>query len=114
MASETVSLGHAPSVSTLLRYHFSGIAGAGVSPLARLMRARGHPVQGSDRALDQGMAGETAALLRREGIVLLPQDGSAVTRDLDRFVYSTAVEAQTPEITAARALGIPLVSRPAM
>ncbi|HWN14247.1 MAG TPA: Mur ligase domain-containing protein, partial [Candidatus Dormibacteraeota bacterium] len=38
----------------VVRYHFSGIAGAGVNPLARLMRARGHQVQGSDRSFDQG------------------------------------------------------------
>ena len=104
----------APLTAVAIRYHFSGIAGAGVSPLARLMRARGHPVQGSDRALDQGLATETAELLRREGIAVLPHDGSAVTSGLDRFVYSTAVEAETPEMAAARALGIPLVPRPAM
>ena len=40
---------------TTLNYHFSGVAGAGMNPLARLMRARGHRVQGSDRALDQGL-----------------------------------------------------------
>ena len=97
-----------------LRYHFSGIAGAGVNPLARLMRARGHYVQGSDRALDQGQAGETAALLRGEGIALVPHDGSAILPGIDRCVHSTAVEARTPELTAARALGIPLIARPAM
>ena len=53
---------------TTLNYHFSGVAGAGMNPLARLMRARGHRVQGSDRALDQGLMLETAALLRGEGI----------------------------------------------
>jgi len=113
MPFEAPLLAAAPA-STAVRYHFSGIAGAGVSPLARLMRARGHPVQGSDRALDQGLAVETAELLRREGIAVLPHDGSAITPGLDQFVYSTAVEAQTPEMAAARALGIPLVSRPAM
>jgi hypothetical protein len=44
-----------------LRYHFSGIAGAGMNPLAQLMRSRGHQVQGSDRALDQGKSPELAA-----------------------------------------------------
>src|SRR5262249_22283961 len=97
-----------------LRYHFSGIAGAGVNPLARLMRARGHHVQGSDRALDQGHAPETAALLRAESIAIVPHDGSALSPAIDRCVYSTAVEASTPELTAARGLGIPLVARPAM
>jgi UDP-N-acetylmuramate--alanine ligase len=96
------------------RYHFSGVAGAGMNPLAQLMRSRGHRVQGSDRAFDQGRSAEVAARLRRAGVVLRPQDGTAVTRDLDRFVYSTAVEADTPEMRAARALGLELVPRPAL
>nr|MBA3685443.1 UDP-N-acetylmuramate--alanine ligase [Planctomycetota bacterium] len=93
-------------------YHFSGIAGAGMNPLAQLMRAWGHDVQGSDRALDQGKQPELAARLRGLGIALLPQDGQAVRPGLDRFVYSTAVEEDTPEMHAARALGIELVARP--
>jgi UDP-N-acetylmuramate--alanine ligase len=97
-----------------LRYHFSGIAGAGMNPLARLMRARGHDVQGSDRALDRGEMAETAALLGRAGIRLVPHDGSAVTAAIDRFVHSTAVEAGTPELTAARAHGLAMVARPAL
>jgi len=96
------------------RYHFSGVAGAGMNPLAQLMRARGHRVQGSDRAFDQGRSAEVEARLRRAGVVLRPQDGTAVTHDIDRFVYSTAVEADTPEMRAARALGLELVPRPAL
>ena len=97
-----------------MRYHFSGIAGVGMNPLARLMRARGHAVQGSDRSFDQGKNAEVAAGLAALGIVVRPQDGSAVTADLDRFVYSTAVEAETPEVRAARALGLERVPRPAL
>jgi UDP-N-acetylmuramate--alanine ligase len=103
-----------PDGRVALRYHFSGVAGAGMNPLARLMRARGHRVQGSDRALDQGLMLETAALLRGEGIALVPQDGAAIGAGLDRFVYSTAVEAETPEWRAARALEIPMLPRPAL
>jgi UDP-N-acetylmuramate-alanine ligase len=101
-------------VTRALRYHFSGIAGVGMNPLAQLMRARGHEVQGSDRSLDQGKNQDLAARLRSLGIVLHPQDGKAVTPGLDRFVYSTAVEDDTPEVRAARALGIELVARPAL
>jgi UDP-N-acetylmuramate--alanine ligase len=96
------------------RYHFSGIAGAGMNPLAQLMRFRGHDVQGSDRSLDQGKNQEVAARLTRVGIRLVPQDGSAITPDIDRFVYSTAVEADTPEMRAAASLGIERVARPAL
>lgn len=97
-----------------MRYHFSGIAGAGMNPLAQLMRARGHDVQGSDRSFDQGKNREVAARLGALGIVIRPQDGSAITADLDRFVYSTAVEAETPEVRAARVHGIERVPRPAL
>lgn len=97
-----------------LSYHFSGVAGAGMNPLARLMRARGHRVQGSDRALDQGLMTETAALLREAGVALVPHDGSALHAGVDRFVYSTAVESETPEARRARALGLPMVPRPAL
>ena len=89
----------------MLRYHFSGVAGAGMNPLARLLRAHGHLVQGSDRSFDQGKNADLAAGLRALGIEVKPQDGSAVTAAVDRFVYSTAVEADTPEMRAARDLG---------
>lgn len=98
----------------MVRYHFSGIGGAGMNPLARLMRARGHDVQGSDRAFDLGKSADLAVQLRALGIRLLPQDGSAITPSLDRFVYSTAVEADTPEVKAARALGMEMIARPAL
>lgn len=97
---------------TAQRYHFSGIAGAGMGPLACLMRARGHQVQGSDRAFDQGKKQEIAAQLRQLGIELAPQDGNAVTAAINRFVYSAAVEADTPELRAARALGLECLPRP--
>src|SRR5438132_1224906 len=87
------------------RYHFSGVGGAGMSPLARLMRARGHAVQGSDRAFDTGRNREAADALRAAGVELVPHDGSGITAAVDRFVFSTAVEAETPEMRAARALG---------
>src|SRR2546429_4311582 len=95
-----------------MRYPFSGVAGAGMNPLASLVRARGHDVQGSDRSFDKGKTQETAARLRLLGIQLAPHDGTAVTRAIDRFVYSAAVEADTPEMRAAGALGLDCVSRP--
>src|SRR5213593_508190 len=99
---------------SMMRYHFSGIAGAGMAPLACLMRSRGHDVQGSDRALDQGKSRDIAARLRAAGITVLPHDGSAITRVIGRFVHSTAVEASTPEMQAATALGLARISRPAL
>ena len=94
------------------RYHFSGVAGAGMNPLACLMRARGHAVQGSDRSFDQGKSREIAERLRGSGIELVPHDGTAITRAIDRVVYSAAVETDTPEMRAARTLRLDCVSRP--
>src|SRR5919106_2971990 len=85
-----------------------------MNPLARLMCAWGREVQGSDRAFDQGKQRDLAATLTALGIRVLPQDGRAITAGLHRFVYSTAVEAETPEVRAARALGIERVPRPAL
>src|SRR5213592_3102930 len=96
------------------RYHFSGVGGAGMSPLARLMRARGHAVQGSDRAFDAGKNREAADTLRAAGVELVTHDGSGITGVIDHFVFSTAVEAETPEMRAARARGLAMLARPAL
>jgi UDP-N-acetylmuramate--alanine ligase len=95
-------------------YHFSGIAGQGMNPLAKLMRTWGHEIQGSDRSFDQGKNSDAAAALRAMGISIVPQDGSGVRAGIDRFFFSTAVEQDTPEIKRARDLKIEMVPRPAL
>lgn len=99
---------------TAMRYHFSGVAGQGMNPLARLMAAWGHAVQGSDRSFDRGENPGIRAQLAEAGVRLLPQDGTALHAGLDRFVYSAAVEPDTPEAHAARRLGIASLPRPAL
>src|SRR5437016_4117488 len=109
------SAGASGTMTTMrTRYHFSGVGGAGMSPLARLMRARGHAVQGSDRAFDAGKNREAADTLRAAGVELVPHDGSGITGVIDHFVFSTAVEAETPEMRAARARGLAMLARPAL
>ena len=110
----TRSMAKSTRRSSQLRYHFSGVAGAGMSPLAALMRLRGHVVQGSDRSLDQGKNAEVAASLRALGVEIHPHDGTAVTAAVERFVHSTAVETSTPEMRAAETLGLARQSRPAL
>lgn len=85
-----------------------------MNPLARLVRAWGHEVQGSDRSFDLGKNQDVAARLGELGIVLAAQDGAAIHAGLERFVYSTAVEADTPEVRAAKALGLDMIARPAL
>ncbi len=94
------------------RLFFSGIGGAGTAPLAQLMRSWGHEVSGSDRAFDHGKQPALRARLDALGIAVVPQDGAGVVPGIERLIYSTAVESTTPELVAARALGIRLQTRP--
>src|SRR2546428_487269 len=58
--------------------------------------------------------GVGADRLRAAGVELVPQAGRWITAVVDRFVFSTAVEADTPEMRAARARGLAMVARPAL
>lgn len=84
-------------------YFLVGVGGSGMAPLARLLRAGGHRVAGSDRALDQGQIRERFERLRQRGIDLWPQDGSG-PRPGDRLVLSTAIEEDNPDLVRARQL----------
>jgi len=59
-----------------------------MSPLARLMVTRGYEVLGSDRGYDMGRNKPLFDLLQREGITLVPQDGSGVDNSIDTFVVT--------------------------
>lgn len=92
-------------------YFFCGIGGSGMLPLALIVRGLGHPVAGSDRALDQGLLAEKFAFLRSRGIALFPQDGSGVSGADTVFVTSTAVEDTIPDVAAARRAGATMTTR---
>ncbi len=92
-------------------YFFCGIGGSGMLPLALIVKAHGHAVAGSDRALDQGRLAEKFDYLRRAGIALFPQDGSGVTAPETIVVTSAAVEGTIPDVQAARRVGATLMLR---
>ena len=97
-----------------MRYHFSGIAGAGMNPLAQLMRARGHPSRAPTAPSTRARTATWPPGSPRSASWSSRRTAPRSTADLDRFVYSTAVEAETPEVRAARAHGIERVPRPAL
>jgi UDP-N-acetylmuramate--alanine ligase len=92
-------------------YFFCGVGGSGMLPLALIVKARGHEVAGSDRALDQGRTGEKFAYLRREGVALFAQDGSGMRRAEQVLVVSAAVEDSVPDVVAAKRLGARIMTR---
>jgi UDP-N-acetylmuramate--alanine ligase len=93
-------------------YFFCGIGGSGMLPLALIVKARGHAVEGSDRSLDQGRTAQKFEFLRSQGIALYAQDGSGVTRKDQILVASGAVEDTVPDVVAAKKVGAKMIFRP--
>ncbi len=87
--------------------HVSGVGGVGMNAIAQLLAADGCRVTGSDRFLDQGTRLPVFDALEALGVVLVPQDGRALTPETAALVLSTAVEADNPERLRARELDIP-------
>ncbi len=95
-----------------LKIFFSGIGGSGVSAIASFMAEKGHIVVGSDRSFDSNPAHPVCQLLKAKNIAIVPQDGSGIDSSFDFAVFSTAVEADRPEVIKAKLLGIPIETRP--
>ncbi|PCI97819.1 MAG: UDP-N-acetylmuramate--alanine ligase [Alphaproteobacteria bacterium] len=92
-------------------YCFCGVGGSGMMPLAVLLQKSGHRIVGSDRSYDQGKTPEKFKALQESGIDILSQDGTAVTDDIDVLVVSSAIEDAIPDVTRAKALNIPILTR---
>jgi len=92
-------------------FHFCGVGGSGMLPLAAIVRATGGVVSGSDRALDAGRLASKFDYLRSLGIRLFAQDGSGV-RPGTTLVTSAAVEPSIPDVVRANQLGLAHLTRP--
>ena len=93
------------------RFHYAGLAGAGMSALAQFQVMTGGTASGSDRAFDGGERQDLRAQLESLGITAMPQDGSGLGSDCAALVVSTAVEQHVPDYAAAQAKGLPIVHR---
>jgi UDP-N-acetylmuramate--alanine ligase len=97
-----------PALADLGRLHIMGIAGAGMSGLARILVARGVPVSGCE-ARDSN----TVAALRAVGATVHIGHSATHLDDADTFVYTTAINPKHPEFVAARDSGMPVLRRAA-
>lgn len=95
-----------PSFGLPDRAHFIGIGGIGVSAIARLFRANGVVISGSDVHLPP------ANELPEGGTWASGQDAANVPTDAKLVVFSPAVPETNPERVRARELGIPEWSYP--
>ncbi|MGE5327778.1 MAG: UDP-N-acetylmuramate--L-alanine ligase [Thiobacillus sp.] len=98
-----------------MNIYFSGIGGVGIGPLAEIALDAGHTVLGSDPA-DSLMT----AQLKSKGVEICKnQDGNFLLEQhnklkIDRFVYTSALPADHPELVMAKNLGIHSAKRDEM
>ncbi len=89
-----------------MRVQLIGVAGSGMSGLALLLMGMGHRVGGSDRVT-------TAETERMQGLGLMfssPHSAESVA-GVDLVVYSSAIGADNPALSAAREAGIQTIRR---
>jgi len=89
--------------------HFVGIGGAGMSGIAEVMLNLGYTVSGSDLA-DGAVTRRLAGLGAR---IHIGHDAGNIA-GANCLVTSTAVQADNPEVVAARAAHVPIVARAMM
>ena len=86
--------------------HFIAIGGAGMSPLAEILLARGFSVQGSDirrSSITDGLA--------IRGATVTIGHCAASLGEAKVVAYSTAIRDDNPELVAARERGLRLLHR---
>lgn len=87
-------------------YHFVGIGGTGLSPIARVLLERGHRVSGSDLVLSP-MARE----LQKMGVVIKLGHDPANIEGAHILIRSSAIPDSNTEVLAAHQKGIPVMKR---
>jgi len=97
-----------PDPEQLGRLHLMGIAGSGMSALARLLLARGYPVSGCE-----SRESDTAAELRSLGAEIRIGHSPDHLTGSDTVVYTTAIQPDNPELVAARQAGLLVLRRAA-
>lgn len=99
--------GAAPAdLSRPRRIHLVAVGGAGMSAIATVLAQAGHRVSGTDAVHSPNLAA-----LERSGVPVAVGHDAAAVADAEIVVVSTAVPADNPEVRAARAAGVPVLSR---
>lgn len=97
-----------PPLASLGRVHIMGIAGSGMSALARILLERGVPVSGCEARDSITLAG-----LRALGAQISIGHSTEHVDACDSFVYTTAINPKHEEFAYARASGKPVLRRAA-
>jgi UDP-N-acetylmuramate--alanine ligase len=89
--------------------HFVGIGGAGVSGLAEILHSLGYVVQGSDVSYSQNVG-----RLEKLGITVFIGHDAQNINGANVVVYSSAIKVENPELSRAKELKIPCLTRAEM
>lgn len=90
-----------------LHFHFTGIGGSGMSGIAEILLRLGFKVSGTDLKLN-------ASCTRLQKLGAIIQQGHAAEHlppGASLLVYSSAVNAENPEVQEARRRGLPVIPR---
>jgi len=92
--------------------HFIGIGGIGMSGIAKILRYQGYTISGCDNDVDQQSIYDLEAL----GCTVYQGNNAVGCKDhsIDVLVYSSAIQANNPEIVAAQERKIPTIPRALM
>ena len=93
-------------LTTGKKIHFVGIGGAGMSAIAKVLIEKGYDVSGSDLKRS-----EVTERLSRLGADIQIGQKEENVEGKDVIVVSTAIQAQNPEIIAAKKYNIPIIHR---
>ena len=96
--------------TSLTTIHFIGIGGIGLSAIAKLCLHNGYNVQGSDIKNS-----DTLESLENMGIkVFVGHNSNNINTNIEKVVYSSAINSNNPEFIKAKNLKIPIYSRAQM
>ncbi len=87
-------------------FHFIGIGGSGMSPLAEILRAQGHAVSGSDTKSSQ-----TTARLAAMGIPTHIGHDARNLAEARSLILSSAIRDTNPEVIEGRGRGLRMIHR---
>jgi UDP-N-acetylmuramate--alanine ligase len=88
------------------RVHLVGVGGIHMSAIAKVLRARGHDVSGSDLHLSP-----LTQTIEGLGVTVHKGHDAANIDDAELVVYTSAAQGDNPEIAEARSRGIPTMKR---
>jgi UDP-N-acetylmuramate--alanine ligase len=96
-------------LNRMMKLHFVGIGGSGMSGIAEVLLTMGYPVSGSDK-----VDSEAVGRLRKLGAFVTIGHAAGNIGDAEGVVVSNAVPETNPEVAEARRRKIPVIPRAQM